>query len=108
MNEIEELLKKYRKFRDDRNWEQFHTSENLAKSISIEASELLENYQWGPDHADLENIKEEVADIYGYLLMFCDSLNIDLIKEAHKKIEKNKIKYPIGKAYGKSKKYNKL
>lgn len=108
MNKINELLEQLKKFRDDRNWSQFHTSENLAKSISIEANELLENYQWGSEHADLKNIKEEVADIYGYLLMFCDGLGIDLIEESKKKILKNIEKYPIDKAYGNSKKYNKL
>jgi len=108
MNEIKELLNKHIKFRDDRNWKQFHTPENLAKSISIEASELLENYQWGSRSADIENIKEEVADIFGYLLLFCDSLDIDLLDVANKKVIKNSEKYPIEKSYGKSTKYNKL
>ena len=108
MNEIKELLNKHIKFRDDRNWKQFHTPENLAKSISIEASELLENYQWGSRSADIENIKEEVADILGYLLLFCDSLDIDLLDVANKKVIKNSEKYPIEKSYGKSTKYNKL
>lgn len=108
MKELKELLEKHTKFRDDRNWKQFHTPENLAKSISIEANELLENYQWGSQNANLENIKEEVADIFGYLLLFCDTLNIDLIEEANKKIIKNEIKYPVEKSYGNSKKYNKL
>ncbi len=108
MKELKELLKKHTNFRDDRNWKQFHTPENLAKSISIEANELLENYQWGSQNANLENIKEEVADIFGYLLLFCDTLNIDLIEEANKKIIKNEIKYPVEKSYGNSKKYNKL
>jgi NTP pyrophosphatase (non-canonical NTP hydrolase) len=108
MKEMNEVLKQLKKFRDDRNWHQFHTSENLAKSIVIEATELLENYQWGNDHADLENVKEEVADIFGYLLLFCDGLNIDLLEESKKKIVKNNLKYPIDKAYGNSKKYNKL
>ncbi|WP_038471436.1 nucleotide pyrophosphohydrolase [Candidatus Izimaplasma bacterium HR1] len=105
MEEVLELLKKFRK---DRNWEQFHTSENLAKSITIEASELLENYQWGNENADMNNVKEEVADIFGYLLLFCDGLDIDLIEETKKKIVKNSEKYPVEKAYGNSKKYNKL
>ena len=105
MNEVLELLKKFRR---DRNWEQFHTPENLAKSITIEATELLENYQWGNDHADMDNVKEEVADIFSYLLLFCDGLDIDLLEETKKKISKNIVKYPVDKAYGSSKKYNKL
>ena len=95
-------------FRDERNWKQFHTAENLAKSISIEANELLENYQWGSQNADIDNIKEEVADIFGYLLLLCDELNIDLLDVTKKKIEINKQKYPKNKAFGKSTKYNKL
>ena len=108
MNEMNEVLELLKKFRNDRNWEQFHTSENLAKSIVLEATELLENYQWGNDFADMDNVKEEVADIFGYLLLFCDGLGIDIIKESKKKIEKNTEKYPIDKSYGSSKKYNKL
>lgn len=108
MKELKELLDKHLKFRDDRNWKQFHTPENLAKSISLEAAELLENYQWGNQHADIENIKEEVADIFGYLLLFCDRLDIDLLEVSNKKIIKNSEKYPIDKSYGRSTKYNKL
>ena len=108
MKEMNEILVKLLKFRDDRNWKQFHTPENLAKSISIEANELLENYQWGSENADIENVKEEVADIFGYLLLFCRELNIDLIEVSNKKIVINDKKYPVKKAYGNSKKYNKL
>lgn len=108
MKEIDDLIKQHIKFRDERNWKQFHTPENLSKSIVIEANELLENYQWGNDHADLDNVKEEVADIFGYLLMLCNELDIDLIEVSKSKIEKNKLKYPVNKAYGKSTKYNKL
>jgi NTP pyrophosphatase (non-canonical NTP hydrolase) len=108
MKELQELLNKHLKFRDERNWKQFHTAENLAKSINIEAAELLENYQWGSQNADIENIKEEVADIFGYLLLFCEELNIDLLEVSNKKVMKNSEKYPIDKAYGKSTKYNKL
>jgi len=106
--ELKDILDKLIKFRDDRDWKQFHSPENLAKSISIEANELLENYQWGDEHADIKNIKEEVADILGYLLLFCNELNIDLIQETNKKIDKNNKKYPKDKAYGTSKKYTDL
>jgi len=106
--ELKEILDKLIKFRDDRNWKQFHTPENLAKSISIEANELLENYQWGSENASIENIKEELADIFGYVLLLCYRLNVDLIDVTNKKIEKNSIKYPVEKAFGNSKKYNKL
>jgi NTP pyrophosphatase (non-canonical NTP hydrolase) len=108
VDDLKQILDRLIKFRDERNWKQFHTPENLAKSISIEANELLENYQWGSDNADIENIKEEVADVFGYILLLCEELDIDLIKETNQKIDKNIEKYPIDKAYGKSKKYNKL
>jgi NTP pyrophosphatase (non-canonical NTP hydrolase) len=106
--ELKEILEKLLKFRDDRNWKQFHSPENLAKSISIEANELLENYQWGDQNADIKNIKEEVADIFGYLLLYCNEMDIDLVEETKKKISKNSKKYPKDKAYGNSKKYTKL
>ena len=108
MNDLKQILERLIKFRDERNWKQFHTPENLAKSISIEANELLENYQWGNDNADIDNIKEEVADVFGYILLLCEELNIDLIKATNKKIDKNIEKYPVDKAYGISKKYSKL
>ena len=108
MDEINKLIEKLIQFRDDRNWKQFHTPENLSKSISIEANELLENYQWGSENADIENIKEEVADVFSYLLLLCDNLDINLIDVTNKKIKKNKEKYPIDKAYGNSNKYNKF
>lgn len=108
MSEFNDLLEKLIKFRDERNWKQFHSPENLAKSISIEASELLENYQWGDKHANIDNIKEEVADIFGYLILFCNEMKIDLFKATKDKIAKNNEKYPINQSFGSSKKYNKL
>jgi len=108
MKEMNDILEKLIKFRDNRNWKQFHTPDNLAKSISIEANELLENFQWGNQNADIKNIKEEVADIFGYLLLLCKELNIDLIEATNSKIQLNNEKYPVDKAFGTSKKYNKL
>ncbi len=108
MKELNDILNKLIKFRDDRNWKQFHTPENLAKSIVIEASELLENFQWGSENADIENIKEEVADVFGYLLLLCKELDIDILEATNNKIKLNNEKYPVKKAFGNSKKYNKL
>jgi dCTP diphosphatase len=105
MKEVLELLIQ---FRDDRNWKQFHTPENLAKSVAIEASELLENYQWGGGNEDVNNVKEEIADIVGYCLYLCDHYGFDLPTIMKEKITKNNKKYPVDKAYGKSDKYNKL
>ncbi len=108
MKEIKQIVEKLIKFRDDRDWKQFHTPDNLAKSISIEANELLENFQWGSHNADITNIKEEVADIFGYLLLLCEELDIDLLDVTNNKIDLNNEKYPVEKAFGNSKKYNKL
>lgn len=108
MKELKDLTNKFIKFRDERNWKQFHTPENLAKSISIEANELLENYQWGSQNVDLENIKDELADIIGYCLLLCDHYDLDINQICSDKIKKNNEKYPIDKSFGKSTKYSKL
>ena len=105
---MQDLIKKIIEFRDDRNWDQFHTPENLAKSIVIEAAELLENYQWQNPKIDLENIKDEIADIFMYSLLFINKYNFDVEDIILRKLEKNSKKYPVSKAYGKSDKYNKL
>jgi len=105
---MKEIIDKLIKFRDDRNWKQFHTPENLAKSIVLEASELLENFQWQSHPIDTENIKEEISDIVAYCLLLCDHYSFDLKEILLQKIEKNEKKYPIDKSYGKSDKYTKL
>ena len=105
---MKEIIDKLIKFRDDRNWKQFHTPENLSKSIVLEAAELLENFQWGTMNENKENIKEEIADIVAYCLLLCDHYGFEIKNILNEKIEKNDIKYPISKAFGKSNKYNKL
>ncbi len=105
---MEKLMDEIIKFRDDRNWKQFHSAENLAKSISIEAAELLENYQWGNSNVDLENVKDEIADILIYSLLFIEKYGFNFKEIILEKIEKNNKNYPISKSYGKSDKYNKL
>ena len=107
MNELNKLKEMFVKFREDRNWGQFHTPENLAKSVVLEASELLENFQWG-NNEDINNISEEIADVFGYLLLMCEHYDLDIIEISKKKIKHNEEKYPIDKAYGVSTKYNKL
>jgi len=104
---MDELIKRIVKFRDDRDWEQFHSPENLAKSIVIEAAELLENFQWDGEY-DEENVKEELADVMNYCLLLADRLDIDIIENMHRKIDQNEKKYPVSKAKGTSKKYTKL
>ncbi|MDI6453542.1 nucleotide pyrophosphohydrolase [Peloplasma aerotolerans] len=105
---MKEIIDQLIKFRDDRNWKQFHTPENLSKSIVLEAAELLENYQWGTMNENKENIKEEIADIVAYCLLLCDCYGFDIKDILKEKIEKNEVKYPIEKSYGKSNKYNKI
>ncbi len=107
MDRLEELLKRIDKFNKDRDWDQFHSPVNLAKSISIEANELLECYQWS-DNANIEEVKEELADVMNYCLQMAISLNIDPIDIINKKMDKNEKKYPVEKAKGVSTKYNKL
>ncbi len=107
MNELNKLKEMLVKFREDRNWGQFHTPENLAKSVVLEASELLENFQWG-NSEDINNISEEIADVFGYLLLMCEHYDLDIIEISKEKIKHNEEKYPIDKAYGVSTKYNKL
>lgn len=96
------------KFRDDRNWKQFHTPENLAKSIVLESAELLENFQWQSNNENIDNIKDELADIMTYCLFMCEHYNFDAKQLIVDKMKKNEIKYPISKSYGKSDKYNKI
>jgi len=105
---MEKVVKRLIKFRDDRNWKQFHTPNNLAKSIAIESSELLINYQFEDAYFDIDNVKDELADIMAYCLMLSDHYGFDVEKIMNDKIDKNEIKYPIDKAYGKANKYNKL
>lgn len=96
-----------RKFNEERDWDQFHTPENLAKSISIEAGELLECFQWGNDF-DIEHLLEEVADVYSYLLMMADELKVDLDEITIEKYQKNAEKYPADEFRGNSRKYNEI
>lgn len=108
MNKYDELCKRIRKFNIDRDWDQFHSPGNIAKSISIEASELLECFQWDEENYDIEHVKEELADVFNYCIQMSQVLDIDLIDIENNKISKNELKYPINKAKGSSKKYNKL
>jgi len=81
-------------FRDKRGWQNNDNPENLAKSIIIEAAELLENYQWGEEFADLQNVKEEIADVLIYSIAFAYDQGFDIEKIIREKLEKNAIKYP--------------
>lgn len=111
---LPELTEALRRFRDERNWAQFHTLRNLIVSLNLEAAELLELTQWKSDQemAALtatpqahEALRDECADVLLYLLLIADKAGIDLIDAASRKLEKNAEKYPIEKSYGSSKKY---
>ena len=106
-SKLELLMQRIDKFNKDRDWNQFHSPVNLAKSISIEANELLECYQWNVN-ANLEDVKEELADVMNYCLQMSMVLGLDPIDIMNKKMDKTEKKYPVDKAKGKSTKYNKL
>lgn len=99
--------KKILEFNQERDWYQFHSPENLAKSISIEAGELLECFQWNSKY-DKEHVCEELADVVNYCILMADRLGVDLQEILLEKLEKNRQKYPVDKAKGNSKKYNEL
>lgn len=101
MDKYEKLVEKIIQFNKDRDWDQFHSPENLAKSISIEAGELLECFQWNDDF-DKEAVTEEMADVFSYLINMADRLGVDLIDITDKKVDKNALKYPVEKAKGNS------
>ncbi len=104
----QETLDRIRKFTEDRDWDKFHSPANLAKSISIEANELLECFQWDEDNYDVDAVKEELADVLVYCRNMLDKLGLDEDEIINAKMEKNETKYPVDKAKGKSDKYNKL
>ena len=104
---MKELEKKIVKFAEDRDWLQFNTPENLAKSISIEAGELLECFQWN-NNFNKDEVCEELADVFTYCIMMADKLGVDPKEIVLKKLDKTRKKYPVEKAKGVSTKYNKL
>lgn len=105
---MEEIQKRIRKFVDDRDWDQYHSTDNLAKSIAIEAGELLECFQWDPDHYDLQHVSEELADVMIYCFQMCDKLKVDSREIIEMKMTMNEKKYPVEKAKGKADKYTEL
>jgi len=108
----QETIEKVLKFRDDRNWKQFHNPKDLALSLSLEAAELLEVFQWSADdlycEEKIEKVKEELADVVNYCILMADAYKLDLDEIVQEKIEKNNEKYPVEKAYGHKEKYTEL
>lgn len=104
----QETIRRIRKFTEDRDWEQFHSPANLAKSIVIEAAELLECFQWSDAQYDLQHVKEELADVLVYSQNLLDRLGLDADEIVNMKMTQNEKKYPVDKAKGKSAKYTEL
>ena len=104
---MKELIEEIDKFNKERDWDQFHSPENLAKSISIEAGELLECFQWN-NNFNKDEVCEELADVFTYCIMMADKLGVDPKEVVLKKLDKTRKKYPVDKAKGVSTKYNKL
>lgn len=108
----QETMKQVLKFRDDRDWKQFHNPKDLAISISLEAAELLEVFQWSAMDIKCENkldkIKEELADVVNYCILMADTCGLDLDEIVQEKVRKNNEKYPVDKAFGCKKKYTEL
>lgn len=104
----QKTIDRIRKFTVDRDWDQFHSPANLAKSIIIEAGELLECFQWSEEAFDIEHVKEELADVLVYCQNMLDKLGLNADEIVNHKMDKNEKKYPVEKAKGNATKYNKL
>ena len=105
---MKKIINELSLFNKERDWDKFHTPENLAKSISIEAGELLECFQWDNENYNREEVCEELADVFTYCIQMSMKLGVDPEEIILKKLEKTKKKYPIEKSRGISTKYNKL
>ena len=105
---MKETMERIKKFRDDRDWKQFHTPSNLAKAISIESGELLEEFLWDNDNFNLQNVKEELADVMIYCIHMANALDVNIEDIINMKMDKNELKYTVEKAKGKSTKYTEL
>jgi NTP pyrophosphatase (non-canonical NTP hydrolase) len=115
MNDLDELRGTLRQFAADRHWDQFHSPKNLASALAVEAAELLERFQWLTEDqsrelppAELEKVRQEMADVLNYLVRLADKLDVDLLAAARDKIAINAQKYPVEKARGSMKKYSEL
>ena len=104
----QETIDRIRKFTEDRDWDQFHSPANLAKSIVSEAAELLDCFQWTDEEYDLQHVKEEIADVMVYCQNLLDKLGLDADEIINMKMAQNEAKYPVEKAKGSAAKYNQL
>lgn len=108
----QETINEVLRLRDDRDWKQFHNPKDLAISISLEAAELLEVFQWSAEDIKCENklgkIKEELADVVNYCILMADACGLDLDEIVREKVKRNNEKYPVEKAFGSKEKYTEL
>lgn len=104
----EETINRIRRFTEDRDWDQFHSPANLAKSLVIEAAELLECFQWSDTNYDIQHVKEELADVLVYSQNMLDKLGLDADEIVNVKMSQNEAKYPVDKAKGNAAKYTDL
>jgi NTP pyrophosphatase (non-canonical NTP hydrolase) len=106
---MKEIIEKLIEFRNERDWEQFHNPKDLALAINVEAGELLELFLWkNPSEANVDKVKEELADVFAYAFLLAEKYNFDVKEIVLEKIKKNGEKYPVEKAKGNAKKYNEL
>jgi len=109
MSDIEEIKNALLQFRNERDWEQFHNSKDLALAVNVEAGELLELFLWkDAQEANVEKVKEELADVFAYAFLLAEKYQLDVKEIILQKIQKNAEKYPVDKAKGSAKKYNEL
>lgn len=109
MTDIKELTDALLKFRDERDWAQFHNPKDLALALNIEAGELLESFLWkSAEQADMENVKDELADVLAFTLLLAEKYNFDVKQIVLDKIAKNSLKYPVAKSKGVATKYTEL
>lgn len=109
MSEFEEIINELIKFRNERDWEQFHNSKDLAIALNVEAGELLELFLWKqPEEANIDKIKEELADVLAFALLLADKHQLNVKQIILDKIKQNEMKYPIDKSKGNAKKYDEL
>ena len=104
----QDTIDRIRKFSEDRDWDQFHSPANIAKSIAIEACELLECFQWSDTDYDIAHVSEELADVLVYCRDLLDKLGLDEDEIVNRKMEQNEQKYPVEKARGSAAKYDQL
>jgi len=109
MSDFKELTQKLTEFRDQRDWAQFHNPKDLAVALNIESGELLEAFLWkNAEDANVDKVKEELADVFAYALLLADKYQLDVYDIVAEKIERNGKKYPVDKAKGTARKYNEL